>query len=192
MNGALNSFDLPETIYTDDVKNIVSFCLERYGLREWRAAVLTAEIHGHLGIYSTLGAKMGIRALEELESAGADIHKLRIVSSAGTVPPVSCLNDGLQVSTGASLGHGQISITPEPVPHAEALFTCDGISFRLRLKEQYEQRIIADITRGVELYGHSPAYWQYVRDLAIEYWRDWDRNEIFQSAIDTGSTPLVR
>ncbi len=192
MKGALESFDLTETLYTDDVKNIVSFCIGHYGLREWRAAVLTAEIHGHLGIYSTIGAKMGIRAMEELVSAGADIHKLKIVSSAGTVPPVSCLNDGLQVSTGASLGHGQISVATEPRPHAEALFTCDGISFRLRLKEQYEQRIIADITRGVELYGHSPAYWQYVRKLAIEYWRDWDRNEIFQSAIDTGSTPLVR
>ena len=32
--------------------------IERFGLREWRAVVLTNEVHGHLGIYSSLGVKV--------------------------------------------------------------------------------------------------------------------------------------
>ena len=34
--------------------------------------------------------------------------------------------------------------------------------------------------RGIELYGNlTEPYWQYVRALALQYWLDFDRHEIF-------------
>ena len=116
MKGVLKSFLLPADFYADDVRDIVGNCIQRYGEEEWQAVTLTNEIHGHLGIYSTLGAKMGIRARELFRKRGAE-GEMQILSFAGNVPPVSCLNDGLQVSTGASMGHGLFAVSAQnPVP----------------------------------------------------------------------------
>ena len=32
--------------------------IERYGLEEWKVGVLANELHGHLGIYATVGVKI--------------------------------------------------------------------------------------------------------------------------------------
>ena len=152
--------------------------IERFGLREWRAVVLTNEVHGHLGIYSTLGVKMGLRALEEFDALGLK-GPVSIVSHAGLVPPVSCLNDGLQISTGSTLGHGLISVPPTSSPAASAEFTCEGLTLCLSLKKEYDAQIRADISAATKSYGRSPEYWATVRDLALRYTAEWDRAEIF-------------
>lgn len=178
MKGVLKSFLLPPEFYADDVAEIVADCVSRYGETEWRAVFLTGEIHGHLGIYSTLGAKMGIFASEILREKGVE-GEISIVSFAGGVPPVSCLNDGLQVSTGASMGHGLFAVSPQGPASVRARFSCGECSLEVSLKPEYEDIIKADIARGVALYGHSADYWEYVRGLALRYWRDWDRFQIF-------------
>jgi pyrimidine-specific ribonucleoside hydrolase len=55
---------------------------------------------------------------------------LEVLSHAGTKPPISCLNDDLQVSTGATLGHGTIPIAADPKPRPEATFTDGGHTAR--------------------------------------------------------------
>ncbi|MBO4605175.1 MAG: formylmethanofuran dehydrogenase subunit E family protein [Bacteroidales bacterium] len=144
---------------------------------EWRAVRLTNKIHGHIGIYSLIGVKMGIRALEEFRALGLSDH-VRIVSHAGLVPPVSCLNDGLQISTGATLGHGAISVAPDLAEPA-AEFTCAGKTLTITLKPEIAAQIRDDIARGVALYGHSPKYWKYVEHLAKRYRFTLNRKEIF-------------
>ena len=186
MVGALKSFEIPLSQYADDVQRIIGTCIAQYGAREWKLAVLTNEIHGHLGIYSTLGAKMGLRAREWFEAAGLT-EDIAILSFAGSVPPVSCLNDGLQVSTGATVGHGLFALSEDPEKRVEARFRCGNQEITLRLKPDYEARIRSDIREGVARYGHTPAYWQYVRELALRYWQDWDRATVF--SIQTGSAP---
>lgn len=178
MKGALKSLNFPLEMYADDVSSIVGTCIDLYGLEEWRAVVLTNEIHGHLGIYSTIGAKMGIRATEVLRGMGCECPP-RIVSFAGNVPPVSCLNDGLQVSTGASMGHGLFSVSTVSAPCVKARFTAGGRTISMSLKPSFQEQIKADIQKGTALYGHSPAYWEYVRKLAVRYWRELDRLDIF-------------
>lgn len=178
MKGVLKSFLLPTEFYADDVQDIVGNCVQRYGEEEWRAVTLTNEIHGHLGIYSTLGAKMGIRARELFRERGVE-GEIKVLSYAGSVPPVSCLNDGLQVSTGASMGHGLFAVSAQNPVSVRAQFTCCCTSFELQLKLEFESLIKADIEKGVAQYGHAPAYWNYVRHLALTYWRDWDRTQLF-------------
>lgn len=163
--------------YAADVQAIMREALERHGASEWRAAVLTNEMHGHLGIYATIGVKMGMRAREWF---GIGVDDVEVVSYAGSTPPVSCMNDGLQVSTGASLGHGLIRVAECAAPRPEADFSFKGRTLRLRLKEEYARRIAEDCRRGAELCGGlNEEYWQYVRALALSYWRDLDRHEIF-------------
>ena len=174
MKGVLKSFLLPSDLYADDVAAIAADCILRHGEQEWRAVLLTNEIHGHLGIYSTIGAKMGILALEFFRRQGLE-GDLHVLSFAGSRPPVSCLNDGLQVSTGASMGHGLFAVSPDGEPSVKARFTGLGSAF--------EDIIRADIKKGVELYGHAPAYWEYVRSLALKYWQHWDRKDIFEVTV---------
>ena len=147
--------------------------------------VLTNELHGHLGIYATVGVKMGIRAREYFNIGVDDIE---VTTYAGHTPPVSCMNDGLQVGTGASVGHGLIRVAAVDAPQPEALFRFKDKTIRLRLKPEYAERIRRDVRRGVELHGdRTEAYWQYVRELALHYWLDFDRHEIFELEPVTGT-----
>ena len=170
-------FPTDSTLYAEDVKPIIAKAIRRHGNSEWRAAVLTNELHGHLGIYATIGVKMGIRAREYFNIGVDDIE---VVSSAGSRPPISCMNDGLQVATGASIGHGLIKVPPTKHPVAEAQFSFKGKSICLQLKPEYIEQIDNDVKQAIALHGNlTEAYWQAIRQLAIGYWLNLDRNEIF-------------
>lgn len=178
----LYGFPDAHELYASDVVPIIDRAIERHGPSEWRAGVLTNELHGHLGIYATIGVKMGIRAREYFDIGVDDIA---VTSYAGLQPPVSCMNDGLQVGTGASLGHGLITAEATDRPRPEARFRFKDKTIRLRLKPEYARRIREDVKRGVELYGNqTEAYWQYIRALALQYWLDFDRHEIFDLTVE--------
>lgn len=175
-------FPLAGSCYAADVAPIVGEAVARHGASEWRAGVLTNELHGHLGIYATVGVKMGIRAREWFAIGVDDLH---VTSLAGSQPPVSCMNDGLQVATGATVGHGLFAVEEVAPPRPEALFRFRGRTIRLTLKPEYARRIRDDVRRGVELYGNlTEAYWQYVRALALRYWVEFDRHEMFDLRVE--------
>ena len=175
-------FPVRSALYAQDVVPIIDSAIARYGLSEWRAGVLTNELHGHLGIYATVGVKMGIRAREYFNIGVDDIL---VTTYAGHKPPVSCMNDGLQVGTGASVGHGLIAVAETDRPHPEARFTFKGKTIRLALKPRYAERIRRDVRKGIEEYGDlTEPYWQYVRGLALRYWLDFDRHEIFDLYVE--------
>ncbi|GHT33206.1 hypothetical protein AGMMS49574_18370 [Bacteroidia bacterium] len=163
--------------YAVDVASVAPDIIKKYGHSEWRAGVLTNELHGHLGIYAIVGVKMGIRAREYFNIGVDDIVA---VSYAGSHPPVSCLNDGLQVSTGATLGHGLITVAAEQDIRPEAVFTFKDKTIRLKLKPEYAQKIGKEVMEGIRVHGDlTEAYWLYIRKLAIKYWQEFDRHEIF-------------
>lgn len=148
-----------------------------HGLEEWRICVLTNEIHHHLGIYSIVGAKMGLKAREQL---GAPLGSLQVTSFAGSQPPVSCFNDGLQLSTGATLGHGNIEVVKSEPVRVEAHFRAGGEGVKMRLKAEFERGVQTDVACAVEEHGTlTSAYFVYVRGLALRYWLQWSRDEIF-------------
>ncbi len=175
-------FPLEESCYAADVVPVIGEAVARHGASEWRAGVLTNELHGHLGIYATVGVKMGIRAREWFAIGVDDLH---VTSLAGSQPPVSCMNDGLQVAAGATVGHGLFTVEEVAAPRPEALFRFRGRTIRLTLKPEYARRIRDDVQRGIELYGGlTEAYWQYVRALALRYWVEFDRHEMFDLRVE--------
>lgn len=172
----LMEFPMQAKMMRADVAPFVAEIIGRHGAEEWKACLITNELHRHLGIYSLVGAKMGIRAREILE---APFDSLNVVSFAGSAPPLSCLNDGLQVSTGASLGRGAIQVTEEnKIPGAA--FIKGDIRLTLTLKPEYVARIKADIAAAVERFGGlGPDYFDHIRTLSIQYWKDFDRTQLF-------------
>ncbi len=164
------------SLFREDIRPIVNQIIDIYGVEEWKACLLTNEFHRHLGIYSLIGAKMGVRAREILD---APFDTLEVISSAGNKPPTSCMNDGLQVSTGASLGRGTIQVI-EGKPSPSAVFVYNDISLTLSLKKEVWEKVKKDIRKLVEKHGGmNKAYFKDVRELSIRYWLDLDRYEIF-------------
>lgn len=180
-------FPIRHELYAADIVPIIDSAIVRHGPSEWRAGVLTNELHGHLGIYATIGVKMGIRAREYFNIGVDDIQ---VTTYAGHNPPVSCMNDGLQVGTGASVGHGLITVAENNPPRTEARFTFKDNTIRLVLKPEYADRIRRDVKRGIELYGDlTEDYWLYIRELALKYWLDFDRHRIFDMYVEEYSRP---
>lgn len=177
-NQVLKSFPLDTLAYFADVQKIMKSTIQKYGKDEWVACVLGNELHRHLGVYAVIGVKMGIRAREYF---GAGIDELQIHSYAGYTPPYSCMNDGLQVSTGGTLGHGLIEVDPDSLKLPKAEFTYLGQTISITLKEEYAKKIEAEINELSMIYGlNSNIYWELVRMAALNYWANWDRDEIFE------------
>jgi len=65
------------------------------------------EFHGHLGPYLVLGLRAGLYANQVL---GRDPMKTEAFIQTKTTPPESCFVDGVQLSTGCTLGKGNISL----------------------------------------------------------------------------------
>ncbi len=167
----------PEFYHKDIRPNIVRIIHER-GLEEWKYGILTNELHGHLGIYAIIGMKMGLFALEYLDAGAGQVQ---ILSLAGSKPPVSCTNDGLQVSTGATIGHGLIKIMDADPPSPAAIFSYKEKSIRVLLKETFRQQVARQISAArQENGGLTDRYWKSIRELAIAYWTGWDRNKLFE------------
>jgi pyrimidine-specific ribonucleoside hydrolase len=178
---ALYGFPVKRELYTYDVRLIMDSAITRYGLDEWKACVLTDEFHGHLGVFSIVGAKMGMRA-RDFFGIGTDL--LEVVSYAGTKPPFSCMNDGIQVSTGATLGQGTIKVESHTISKPTAIFTYKGQSIKITLNPEYLAQVKADIHKGITQFGLADEnYWSLIRQNALIYWMEWDRNKIFEVEI---------
>jgi pyrimidine-specific ribonucleoside hydrolase len=180
----LEAYPTDPALFQKDLRPYIARIIMLHGIEEWKAAVLTNELHRHLGIYSLLGAKMGILAREVLN---ASLDGLRVESHAGRTPPFSCLNDGLQVATGASLGRGTITVPETRSPAVEAVFIKGNKKLRLRLKDSVNDRITSDIQRAIQRYGDvTPEYFKEVRRLSFEYWVEMKRSEIFEQEFIAG------
>jgi pyrimidine-specific ribonucleoside hydrolase len=176
-NIVFNRFPVQREMFNYDIRPIIDSAIARYGYDEWKANVLTDEFHRHLGVFSIVGAKMGIKA-RELFGVGADM--LEVTSYAGTRPPYSCLNDGIQVSTGATLGMGTIHLASHSKTRPSAVFIWNDRSIRISLKKEYLEQVDADIKEGIMKFGlMDDGYWKLIRHNALKYWVEWDRNKIF-------------
>ena len=150
--------------------------IEKHGFEEWVAVLLTNELHRHLGLWNVIGAKMGIRAMEILN---ASFDELSVVSLAGFDPPFSCINDGIQVSTGASLGRGTIAVAQFKRP--EAIFCYKNTTLIMRVKPEISKEIGRVIKEYSSKYVfQSPRYFQELDRGTVQYWLKWNRNELFE------------
>jgi pyrimidine-specific ribonucleoside hydrolase len=188
---------LDKSGYREDVAMMVEQIVEAHGTEEWRWSVLTGEIHGHLGIYSVVGVKMGIRALEIL---GAPRELVELSPHCGSQPPLSCLQDGLMVSTGATPGRGLLlsstgALLLPPLyvdeeeddfaargPAAAASFYLGERMITIRLLPDVQQLIGERIGALARKYGGTSGddYFTALRSEALQLQLELDRHEIFE------------
>jgi len=99
--------------------------------------------HGHLGPYAVLGYKMGKIANERL---GDDPFSKTAKVYTGTKPPLSCIIDGIQLSSSCTLGKGRITV--EDNDQAKAEFTSkNNDKITIFLKSEIRQEIETTVTQ---------------------------------------------
>jgi len=176
-NQVIKDLPVSPTFYFDDIEPSVTEIIKRYGIDEWTSGVIANELHRHLGVFAIVGVKMGIRA-REFFNTGVD--EFSAVSFAGSTPPLSCMNDGIQVSTGATPGHGLLTIINDSPAIPSVEFTYMNRKVQLTLKPEFAEKISSELKEINFIYGlDSNIYWELVRKNSIKYWRDLDRHEIF-------------
>ena len=123
---------------------------------------------------------MGIRAREIL---GAPAHAIDVISFAGYKPPWSCINDGLQVSTGSTLARGTISVAHLGKP--VAIFIYKGNQITLKVKPEIAKTVRKVIKDLSDKYAfQSERYFQELNKISVQYWLEWDRKKIFEEVKD--------
>lgn len=177
INQVIKELPIDPSFYFADIEPYVTNIIKTHGTDEWTSAVIANELHRHLGVFAIIGVKMGIRAREYFATG---VDEFRVTSFAGSVPPLSCMNDGLQVSTGATVGHGLLTVSSEPVTHPIAEFTYLDRKIKITLKPEIEEKITSELKEINFINGlDSNIYWELVRKNSIKYWRELDRHEIF-------------
>jgi pyrimidine-specific ribonucleoside hydrolase len=180
-NRVFATFPVDTALYKPGIAAMLKETIEKFGLIEWKAICMTNEIHGHTGIYSIIGAKMGIRAMEFFN---VGVNNMEVITYAGSDPPLSCFNDGVQISTGATIGQGLITVSDSVSAVPSAIFEFNHQKVNISLRPEIAMQMQEEISAGVAKYGLlSNKYWLYIEDLAMDYWKGFDRQEIF--TIDT-------
>jgi formylmethanofuran dehydrogenase subunit E len=101
------------------------------------------KFHGHIGPYVIIGYKMGEIANKKL---GSNPFAKKAIVWTGTSPPLSCIIDGLQISSGCTLGKGNITIHQNNSP--KVLFKSeDGKQIKIALKSNIKFEIDTTVTK---------------------------------------------
>jgi len=108
-----------------------------------------AALHGHFGPFLVLGIRMGLQALSLLKHPG--YFGLRAESEAGSTPPLSCLNDGVQVGSGCTTGKGNLAIVGNDQPRVRFVAS-SGMSVCIEVRAD----VLAALQRGeIDEFGTS-------------------------------------
>ena len=99
--------------------------------------VAAGRFHGHVGPFLAIGLRMGGIANESL---GRDPMEMKASVAVKPRPPRSCVVDGIQYSTGCTMGKGNIAITPSKGEVA-ATFRMGPRSIEIRVKQAFLDRM---------------------------------------------------
>jgi pyrimidine-specific ribonucleoside hydrolase len=151
--------------------------VERFGVEEWRAVVLAQELHQHVGIYTILGAKMGVLARELLE---APARAVEVTLDTGGNGPMTCATDGIQASLASTYGQSLVRVEHPEKPVLAATFEFEDRVLRLTLKPEYREVMQGHIESAREEHGDlSPGYFGELERISYRVWSEFDRNEVF-------------
>jgi hypothetical protein len=94
------------------------------------------EFHGHLGPFLVLGVRAGLFANSFL---GKDCFKMKAIVTTDPHPPNSCFVDGVQFTTGCTMGKRNIVLRKGK--ETSVLFTKEDLKLRLNVKDKLLEHI---------------------------------------------------
>jgi len=101
-------------------------------LRDWSDDILyrAIEFHGHGGPFMVVGLRMGLVALERLDAHGW--FDLKCTVRLRWAPPDSCVIDGIQTSSGCTMGKHNIEVEEQDGIGAVFIKGEEGLEVHLR------------------------------------------------------------
>ena len=101
--------------------------------------------HGHLGVYVTLGLRMGAIGKRRFG------HYKGLIATVRTKPepPMRCVLDGIQFSSGCTMGKGNIAL--EEASEPAVTFEKEGHRLRIVLKPGWRERIEREMSKEKEV-----------------------------------------
>jgi formylmethanofuran dehydrogenase subunit E len=117
--------------------------------------------HGHLGVYVTLGLRMGAIGKHRFG------HYKGLTASVRSQPdpPMRCVLDGVQFSSGCTMGKGNIALEPGSEP--EVTFEKDGRRLRIALRPGWRERIDREMSKEKEI-EQSLFYYEIPEDEVFD------------------------
>ena len=106
-----------------------------------------SEFHGHLGPFVVVGYRMGEVANRLL---GADAFAKTSVALTGGKPPRSCMIDGIQLSSGCTIGKGAIGVIDQGEVASIFLSKEDGRQVKISLRDAKLDEISSTSHEGME------------------------------------------
>ncbi len=106
-----------------------------------------SEFHGHLGPYVVVGYRMGGVANRLL---GADAFAKTAVALTGGKPPRSCVIDGIQLSSGCTIGKGTIGLIDQGEVASIFLSKKDRRRVKISLRQDKSEEISSVQHGGME------------------------------------------
>ena len=101
--------------------------------------------HGHLGVYVTLGLRMG-----EIGRRRLGAYKgLSAAVTSRPEPPMLCVVDGVQFSSGCTMGKGNIRVVSGENP--EVAFAKEGRTLSVVLRPGLRERIDREMSKEKEV-----------------------------------------
>jgi len=103
------------------------------------------DFHGHLGPYATIGFRMGQIARREL----GEYKGLFAIVHCSLVPPMRCLVDGVQMTSGCTFGKANIKVKNGRNP--QAVFTKGDRTLLVTLKPGLRKAIDEAMSKAHEV-----------------------------------------
>ncbi|QLH75578.1 MAG: formylmethanofuran dehydrogenase subunit E family protein [Methanomassiliicoccales archaeon] len=116
-----------------------------------------SSFHGHLGPYVVVGYRMGLFARSELKG------KMKATVYTGLRPPVSCIVDGIQFSSGCTLGKGNIQVLDGNM--ARVVFTSEDEEMVMDLRTTVRNDIESQMTKETEEHLAMSIFRAHMNDL---------------------------
>ena len=101
--------------------------------------------HGHLGVYVTVGLRMGAIGKRRF----GHYKGLRAIVRSQSEPPMRCVLDGVQFSSGCTMGKGNIALESGSEP--EVVFEKEGRRIQIALRPGWRERIDREMSKDKEL-----------------------------------------
>ncbi len=182
---AFRSFPVDPALYSEPIAALINDgIVEEHGVEEFAAIVLSHEVRQDIGIYTIIGAKMGILAREMFDAPSGTVE-VEVHTIEGT--RFAWAKDGLQAALGSTYGQNLITLKPAESPVLEVAFMYGGERTTIKLKPAYRELLIHIVDDAVAAHGFmTEAYFAAIRDASYKIWADWNRMSIFEvSSMET-------
>ncbi len=133
---------------------------------EFDTLIYIARFHGHWGPNAVLGYRLGQKALSILKANpyfDIDVNYFGPIET-----PKSCIIDGLQLSTGATFGKGNITKNPSPYISVFVKNKKDGNSVILCIRKNVFSIIDSLLKSGITLKEVTEIIWNTPADSLID------------------------